>query len=124
MGLFRPYFKFMGIVGESSTAVWLNTRKIRRWAPWQRKGGNDFYQTAPLARLVELFEQGIEPLTKENQRYLVDLAKSRMLAERGDKPGAFDLLKRLNRRFDQLHNPPTYYSSPAVMKQYIDDWVR
>jgi len=77
-----------------------------------------------LARLLELFERAIKPLTSENQRYLVELAKSRMIAERGDKPGALRRLERLNLRFDQLHDRPPCYSHPNVMKDYIETCVR
>ena len=77
-----------------------------------------------MARLLELFERAIKPLTSENQRYLVELAKSRMIAERGDKPGALRRLERLNLRFDQLHDRPPCYSHPNVMKDYIETCVR
>jgi len=124
MGLFQRYFQFLGVIPESPSAVWLNTRKIKSPTPWEREGGSDLYRTARLPRLVELFERGIEPLTNENQRYLVELAKSRMLAERGDKPGALDLLDRLNLRFDQLHGLPSYYPRPTVITEYIQSSVR
>ena len=61
MGLFEPYFQFLGVVGESPTAVWLNTRKIPEPTPWEVEGGSDLYRSARLPRLVELFERGIEP---------------------------------------------------------------
>jgi hypothetical protein len=124
MGLLKPYFRFLGVVGESPSAVWLNTRKIPSPTPWEKEGGNDLYWTAPLPRLLELFERGIEPLTSEKQRYLVELAKSRMIAERGDKPGALRLLERLDLRFDQLHGRPSYYPRPAVLKDFIESCVR
>ncbi len=124
MGLLKPYFRVLGVVGESPSAVWLNTRKIPSPTPWEKEGGNDLYWTAPLPRLLELFERGIEPLTSEKQRYLVELAKSRMIAERGDKLGALRLLERLNLRFDRLRNRPHYYPRPAVMKDFIEAWVR
>jgi len=124
MGLFEPFFQFIGVIGESPSAVWLNTRTIPSPTPWEQEGGFDLYQSGPLPRLIELFERGIKSLTTENQRYLVDLAKSRMIAERGDKPGSLEFLERLNLRFDRLRNRPHYYPRPAVMKDFIEAWVR
>jgi len=119
MGFFEPYFQFLGVVGESPSAVWLNTRKIPSTTSWECERGGDLYRTAPLPQLVKLFERGTRRLTSDNQQYVLGLAKSRMMAERGDRLGAMRLLDRLIPRFDQLHHRPSYYPHPNVMKDFI-----
>jgi hypothetical protein len=123
MGLFKPYFQFLGIVPGSPSAVWLNTRRIPDPTPWEREGRSNLYWTADLPRLLELFERGIEPLASEHQRYLVELAKSRMLAERGNKPAALRLLDRLDLRFDQLGTTPWTYPRPASLRTFVEERV-
>ncbi len=120
MGVFKPYFRFLGIVGDSPSGVWLNTRKIPTPTPWEVVGGGDLYRSTPLPQLLELFERGIECLKNENQRDMIELAKSRLIAERGDKPAALRLLARLDLRFDQLHDRPSYYPRPALLRDFIE----
>jgi hypothetical protein len=123
MGLFKPYFQFLGVVPGSPSAVWLNTRRIPDPTPWVREGGGDLYRSASLSRVVKLFEQGIQPIRDEKQLYLIELAKSLMLAERGDKPGAFRLLERLNLRFDELDDKAVPYRRPALLRAFIEERV-
>jgi hypothetical protein len=119
MGLFEPYFQFLGVIGESPSAVWLNTRAIPDLAPWEKEGAGDLYWDVPLPRLLGLFDRGIRSLTNENHRYWVELAKCRLIADRGQKTRALDLLDRLTLRFDRLPERPEYIPPPHGMKKYV-----